>query len=153
MSSLLTEISGPSTSPSPSTRARILKSGRNRTILTAASSANSITSNDTAGERSNVGLGPAHEAQETENNSQSTKVVAEIAKIKSLLPSKRRKERKLKERAAQHDNKVPHHSERGENDSTTRERAATDVIESRDSSEYVKSDGSSLLTEDSDAEA
>ena len=151
MSSLLTEISGPSTSPSPSTRARILKSGRTRNIRTGGSSANSITSNDTAGDRSSVGPGLTHDAQETEN-SPGIKFSAEIAKIKSLLPSKRRKERKLRETTAQLDNKILHQSETGENDGNTGEQAATTVNESRDSSEYVKSDGSSLLTEDSDAE-
>lgn len=152
MSSLLTEISGPSTSPSPSTRARIMKGGRTPNALTGGSSANSITSNDTAGDRSSVRLGTAHDAQETENNSQGTRVGAEIAKIKSLLPSKRRKERKLRENTAQLDKKILHQSEKSENDLTMRERAAKDMIGSRDSSEYVKSDGSSLLTEDSDAE-
>ena len=155
MSSLLTEISGPSASASPSTRARILKGGRSRAARAVDSSTNSLTSNDTAGDRSSAGLGSSWEAHDTESNHHSTKVGTEIAKIKNLLPSRRRKERKFQQSTAQLDHSLL--SRNGENEanasaSSAGERIAALMNESRDSSQYARSDGSSLLTEDSDVE-
>lgn len=155
MSSLLTEVSGPSTSPSPSTRARILKAGRSRASRPGDSSTNSLTSNDTAGDRSSIGLSSTLDAHDTDGNHHSTKVGTEIAKIKSLLPSRRRKERKFQQSNSRLDRSLL--SQNSPDDSnasadTTGERIAAIVNESRDSSQYARSDGSSLLTEESDSE-
>ena len=155
MSSLTAETSGPSSSPSISTRARILKSTKGRSVRTGDSSANSITSNETVGDRSQMGLDPSQDSQSTDWSHDGSTHRPDMSKIKSLLPGKRRRERKLRESAALLDQRSakPDGEDKASSSSNIGEMGSSlDVEKSQDLIDGRKSEGSSLLTEDSDTE-